>query len=103
MPDCLADLKIRPIPTGERKHFCSLMAESLEFRGLDGRHHQKIDLISVSLGDVTDHKKRLLTCVLAMDISKADGDISDSEMALLRFMMQRWNISLDDLHHTFTR
>ena len=49
MPDCLADLKIRPIPTGERKHFCSLMAESIEFRGLDGRHHQKIDLISVSL------------------------------------------------------
>ena len=49
MPDRLADLKIRPIPTGERKHFCSLMAESIEFRGLGGRHHQKIDLISVSL------------------------------------------------------
>ena len=48
MPDRLADLKIRPIPTGERKHFCSLMAESIEFRGLGGRHHQKIDLISVS-------------------------------------------------------
>ncbi|MBX9295580.1 TerB family tellurite resistance protein [Chromobacterium piscinae] len=55
------------------------------------------------LSDVTDRRKRILTCVLAMDISKSDGTISDSEMALLSHMMKSWGISLEDLEREFAR
>lgn len=91
-----------------RKQFTQVLVDYCDDISDEAEHDGTIRLLDKErveelLGDVTDHKKRLLTCVLAMDISKADGDISDSEIALLRFMMQRWNISLDDLHHTFTR
>ncbi|XLM19400.1 hypothetical protein MKD33_11320, partial [Chromobacterium piscinae] len=49
------------------------------------------------LAEVSDRRKRILTCVLAMDITKSDGTISDSEMALLSHMMKSWSITLDDL------
>nr|WP_176426022.1 hypothetical protein [Chromobacterium sp. ASV5] len=55
------------------------------------------------LSEVSDHRKRILTCVLAMDISKSDGTISDSEMALLSHMMKTWSITLDDLEREFAR
>ncbi|AOZ48967.1 TerB family tellurite resistance protein [Chromobacterium vaccinii] len=55
------------------------------------------------LADITDRRKRILTCVLAMDISKSDGTISDSEMALLSHMMKSWGISLEDLEREFAR
>ncbi|AUH51145.1 hypothetical protein CXB49_10140 [Chromobacterium sp. ATCC 53434] len=55
------------------------------------------------LAEVTDRRKRILTCVLAMDISKSDGTISDSEMALLSHMMKSWGVTLDDLAREFTR
>jgi hypothetical protein len=41
--------------------------------------------------------------VLAMDISKSDGTISDPEIVLLRHMMKEWNISLEDLERQFVR
>ncbi|AXE31833.1 hypothetical protein DK842_19185 [Chromobacterium phragmitis] len=55
------------------------------------------------LAEVSDRRKRILACVLAMDISKADGTISDSEMALLSYMMKSWDITLEDLEREFAR
>lgn len=55
------------------------------------------------LTEITDRRKRVLACVLAMDISKSDGTISEPEMALLSHMMKSWGISLDDLEREFAR
>jgi tellurite resistance protein len=30
-------------------------------------------------------------------IAKSDGDVSEGEKTLLRFLMQRWGIALEDL------
>jgi hypothetical protein len=59
-------------------------------------HLLDTDRIEAMLAEVTDPNKRILTCVLAMDISKSDGTISDPEIVLLRHMMKEWNISLED-------
>ncbi|BEV71277.1 MULTISPECIES: TerB family tellurite resistance protein [unclassified Paludibacterium] len=70
----------------------------------DGTIHlidrQRIDTL---LEEVTDRSKRLLTCALAMDVAKADGDISPPEMALLRYLMQRWDITLSDIEAAIIR
>lgn len=66
-------------------------------------HLLDMDRIEFMLSEVTDHNKRILTCVLAMDISKSDGTISDPEIVLLRHMMKEWNISLEDLERQFVR
>ncbi|MBA4709468.1 TerB family tellurite resistance protein [Aquitalea aquatica] len=66
-------------------------------------HLLDTDRIEFMLSEVTDHNKRILTCVLAMDISKSDGTISDPEIVLLRHMMKEWNISLEDLERQFVR
>ncbi|UTH73919.1 hypothetical protein [Chromobacterium sp. IIBBL 290-4] len=55
------------------------------------------------LAEVTDRRKRILTCVLAMDIAKSDGTISDSEMALLSYQMKSWGVTLEDLEREFAR
>ncbi|MGL6071632.1 hypothetical protein, partial [Craterilacuibacter sp.] len=52
---------------------------------------------------VTDRQKRLLTTTLAIDVCKSDGIINDAEMALLRYMMGAWRISLDDVEAELVR
>jgi len=49
------------------------------------------------LKDVTDHNKRLLLCIVALDLTKSDHDINEVEMTLLRQMMSRWQVSLDEV------
>ena len=81
--------------------YCDDISDEAEQDGtihlLDG------DRIESMLAEVTDPNKRILTCVLAMDISKSDGTISDPEIVLLRHMMKEWHISLDDLERQFVR
>ena len=81
--------------------YCNDISDEAE---QDGTIHL-IDLPRVDrlLGDVTDRNRRILVCALALDLSKADGTISESEMTLLRYMMAHWNITLDDLENEFIR
>ncbi|QEL55383.1 TerB family tellurite resistance protein [Chromobacterium paludis] len=83
------------------RDYCDDLSDEAEE---DGSIHlldrERVDSL---LAEVSDHRKRILTCVLAMDIAKSDGTISDSEMALLSHMMKSWNISLDDLEREFAR
>lgn len=51
----------------------------------------------ILLNDVTDHKKHLLLCILALDLTKSNDNINEAEMALLRHMMNRWHVSLDEV------
>lgn len=70
----------------------------------DGTIHL-IDRVRIDalMEEVTDHGKRVLTCALAMDVAKADGDISEPEIALLRHIMKHWAISLDDIEAKFVK
>ncbi|PXX48348.1 MULTISPECIES: TerB family tellurite resistance protein [Aquitalea] len=91
-----------------RKQFAQVLADYCDDISdeaeQDGTIHLlDTDRIEFMLSEVTDRNKRILTCVLAMDISKSDGTISDPEIVLLRHMMKEWNISLEDLERQFVR
>ena len=47
--------------------------------------------------DITDVVLRKVALSAMLIIAKADGNVSEGEQTLLRFLMQRWNIPLDDL------
>ncbi|MDK2126097.1 tellurite resistance TerB family protein [Parachitinimonas caeni] len=61
---------------------------------------QRIDDL---LDTVVDPKLRLLVATLALDLCKADEDISDAEMAIYAHMLDRWHLTLDDIEATFAR
>lgn len=46
---------------------------------------------------VKDPEKRLLTARMIANIIKADGHLHDAELALFRHVLERWNLSLDQL------
>ncbi|AXK40339.1 TerB family tellurite resistance protein [Crenobacter cavernae] len=55
------------------------------------------------LEDITERKQRILAAALAIDICKSDGAINEGEMALLRYMLDAWGISLDDIENEFVK
>lgn len=59
--------------------------------------------VDALLDDVLDQRKRILTCALIMDMCKSDGNISNPEITLLRYMMEQWKVSLEDIEAQFTK
>ncbi|WP_374261025.1 TerB family tellurite resistance protein [Zoogloea sp.] len=47
--------------------------------------------------DITDPAKRKVALSAMLIIAKADGTVSEGEQTLLRFLMKRWALSLEDL------
>jgi hypothetical protein len=106
--DLLEDVNVYDLINLPRKQFAQVLVDYCDDISdeaeQDGTIHLlDTDRIEAMLAEVTDSNKRILTCVLAMDISKSDGTISDPEIVLLRHMMKEWNISLEDLERQFVR
>ncbi|MDF0605892.1 hypothetical protein HZU77_009530 [Neisseriaceae bacterium TC5R-5] len=106
--EVLEKLNVYDLLNLPRKKFTQVLSDYCDDisdeAGEDGTIHLlDRDRVDSILSDISDHRKRILLCVLAMDISKSDGTISDPEMALLSHMMKQWSISLDDLEREFAR
>lgn len=106
--DLLEDVNVYDLINLPRKQFAQVLVDYCDDISdeaeQDGTIHLlDTDRIEAMLAEVSDPNKRILTCVLAMDISKSDGTISDPEIVLLRHMMKEWNISLEDLERQFVR
>jgi tellurite resistance protein len=70
----------------------------------DGTIHlidrERIDTL---LDEVTDQSKRVLTCALAVSVAKSDGVISEPELALLRYIMKKWGVTLEDIQARYAK
>ncbi|MBV8657706.1 MAG: TerB family tellurite resistance protein [Burkholderiales bacterium] len=55
------------------------------------------------LDDVTDQQKQLLVATAALDVAKADKNISETELAVFTHMLEQWHITLNDIEAAFTR
>ncbi|WP_293764205.1 hypothetical protein [uncultured Aquitalea sp.] len=91
-----------------RKQFAKVLADYCDDISDEAEQDGTIHLLDKErvnslLAEVTDHKKRILTGALAIDISKSDGTISEPEMALLKHLMKTWGITLDDIERQFVR
>ena len=63
-----------------------------------GRIAARIDEL---LDCVDEPKKRLLLCAMALDMSKADAEFSELEMAIFTHMLDRWHLTLEDIQTAF--
>ena len=46
---------------------------------------------------VDDRRTRVLACGMLLNIVNADDNISDAELAVLRYVLERWSLPLDAL------
>ncbi|MBI1396686.1 MAG: hypothetical protein GC151_11955 [Betaproteobacteria bacterium] len=53
--------------------------------------------IDAVIGCVKDPQKRLVTARMIANIIKADGKLHDAELALFRHILERWDLTLDQL------
>jgi len=100
--ETLESLHVYELAGLTRKDFISVLMEYCDDISDEAEEDGTIHLLSTErinaiLDAVNDRNKRILCCALALDICKADKEISDSEMLLLRHMMGHWHITLDDL------
>ncbi|MDD3353973.1 hypothetical protein [Zoogloea sp.] len=48
-------------------------------------------------GDLTDRSLQKVALSVMLIVAKSDGDVSDGEQSLLRFLMSRWGFTLEEL------
>jgi hypothetical protein len=106
--ESLENLHIYEILGLSRKKFIQILVDYCNDLSDEAESDGTIHLIDKSridslLDDITDRKARILSCALALDLSKSHQDISDSEMTLLRYMMDHWQITLDDIEKEFVK
>lgn len=86
----------------ERKEFITVLKDYFDDLTDEIEANGTVNLLNpVRVDDVltgvTDHKKRLATLAIAIDMCKSDHALNEPEMALLQHAMSRWQISLDHL------
>ncbi|MEI7968616.1 MAG: TerB family tellurite resistance protein [Betaproteobacteria bacterium] len=55
------------------------------------------DRIDAVIDAIDDPQKRLQTAQMIANVAKADGHLHDAELALFRHVLERWDLSLDQL------
>lgn len=91
-----------------RKQFTQVLIDYCDDISDDAEQDGTIHLIDreridTLLEEVTDRGKRILTCALAIAVAKSDGHISDPEITLLRYIMKKWDITLEDIETRFVK
>ncbi|GAA5179736.1 hypothetical protein GCM10025771_22550 [Niveibacterium umoris] len=64
-------------------------------------HEAKVNappILDQVLAPVTDPDLRLKACVLAVHASGADEKIDSAEHAVMHYMLQKWGLTLEDVH-----
>ncbi|HZR01793.1 MAG TPA: hypothetical protein VFA81_01315 [Burkholderiales bacterium] len=106
--EVLDELRVFDIIGISRARFSGVVqdycAELMEEGAPDGKirlvDKQRIDEI---IGLVDDHAKRVNTCGMMLNIANADGLLHDTELAVFKYVLDRWNMTLDSLERDLTR
>lgn len=59
--------------------------------------------IDAAIALVDDPKKRVETCGMILNIANADGKIHDAELAVFRYILERWGMTLESLERELVR
>lgn len=89
-----------------RRRFIDVLHQYCQDLSDEAEHDGAIHLIDKEriqgmLDDVTDEPKRLVLCALALDLAKADHEMSEVEMAIVVHMLEYWHLSLKDIEAAF--
>lgn len=100
--ELLEELDIYHVLGISRAHFTEVFHDFLSELSDEANEDGKVELLSTSrlnemLDEVTDPKHRITTAAVLLDITKADHDLSEAEIAVFQHILHHWHISLDDL------
>ncbi|WP_018150030.1 hypothetical protein [Leeia oryzae] len=103
--DLLEDLNIYDVIGISREQFTQVFHDYLSDISDEQEEDGTVHLVSVKrldeiLDDVTDPKKRLITAAILIDVTKADHNLKEVEIAVFQHILARWHISLEDIEAT---
>ena len=103
--DLLEDLNIYDVIGMSREQFTQVFHDYLADISDEQEEDGTVHLVSVKrldqmLDDVTDPKKRLITAAILLDVTKADHNLKEVEIAVFQHILSRWHISLEDIEAT---
>jgi len=96
------ELRIYDILGISRGEFSKVMqdycGELLSAGGNDGKIRLvDRDRINAIVDLVDDPRKRVEVCEMMLNIAKADGKLDDSELAVFKYILDRWGLTLEAL------
>lgn len=100
--ELLEDIRAYEILGLSRQEFTQVFHDFLSDLSDDSDESGHVNLLDSGrldemLNCVTDPKQRLVTAAILLDITKADHDLSEAEIAVFRHVLAQWKISLDDI------
>ena len=106
--ESLENLHVFEILGLSRKKFIEILVDYCNDLTDEAERDGTIHLLDKSrldalLEDITDRKARILSCALALDMCKSHDSISEPEITLLRYMMDHWQITLEDIENEFVK
>jgi uncharacterized tellurite resistance protein B-like protein len=61
------------------------------------------DRIDAVIDCVDDPRKRVYACGMLLNIANADGELSETELAVFNYILERWGMTLESLETELTR
>jgi uncharacterized tellurite resistance protein B-like protein len=61
------------------------------------------DRINAVVDLVDDHEKRVQTCGMILNIASADGRLHDTELAVFKYILDRWGLTLESLERELAK
>ena len=106
--DAFVRLRVYPLLGLTRKAFIEVFktyCDNISDEADESGHIRLIDRERAErlFANVTDRKKRIVISALALDLCKADQQIQEGEMALLKHMLACWGLTLADIESEFVR
>jgi uncharacterized tellurite resistance protein B-like protein len=92
----------------DRNGFAQVVQDYCEDLLRSGNSQDRVRLVDKERIDqiidcVDDRQKRIYTCGMLLNVANADGNISDSEMAVFTYILERWGLSLAELEAEFIK
>ncbi len=106
--EVLDELNIYELVGISRDGFAQVVQEYCEDLLQSSNPQERVRLVDKDRIDriidcVDDRHKRIYTCGMLLNVANADGQISDSEMAVFTYILERWGLSLEELEAEFTK
>jgi uncharacterized tellurite resistance protein B-like protein len=98
--DVLDKLRIYELVGISRERFSEVVRDYCQDLTRSGNGAGRIRLMDKARIDrivdlVDDHETRLKTCRILLNIARADGTLHDAELTVLRYILERWRLTLE--------
>jgi uncharacterized tellurite resistance protein B-like protein len=106
--DVLDRLRILELVGISKERFSEVVRDYCQDLTRSGNSSGRIRMVDKARIDrivdlVDDHETRLKACRMLLNIASADGTLHDAELAVFRYILERWGLTLESLHAQITQ